>query len=155
MLESLAGEERLRSSPARAGMLCSRRGRDLVSCARIVQQPAGDGGEVVRLAAHRQQARQQKAEGIVERVIHHPHARCTRWQGSKALGLLFELEQGGLVEGRASGEIAARHGFVEQVKQLLVVLGGQRGVGALWLGSPLSTYSSRGLIQADSLDGLP
>jgi len=72
-----------------------------------VQQPAGDGGEVVRLAAHRQQARQQKAEGIVERVIHHPHARCTRWQGSKALGLLFQLEQGGLVEGRTSGQIAA------------------------------------------------
>ena len=154
MLESLAGEERAPVLPRARGdvMFAAGKGPGLIR--QDVQEAPGDGGEVVRLAAHGQQARQQKAEGIVERVIHHPHARCTRWQGSKALGLLFQLEQGGLVEGRTSREIAARHGFVEQVKQLLV-LRGQRGVGALWLGTPLSTYSSRGLIQADSLDGLP
>jgi len=126
VLESLTGEEPAPVLPRARGdvMFAAGKGPGLIH--QDVQQPAGDGGEVIRLAAHGQQARQQKAEGIVERVIHHPHARCTRWQGSKALGLLFELEQGGLVEGRASGEIAARHGFVEQVKQLLVVLRGQR-----------------------------
>ena len=91
-------------------MYAARKGPGLVR--HNVQQASGDGGEAVRLALHREKTRQEKAEGIVERVIHHPHARSSHGEGSKALGLLFETEQCGLVEGRAAGEIAARDRFV-------------------------------------------
>ena len=65
---------------------------------------------------------QQQAEGIVERVIHHPHAGGCSGQGSKALGLLFEIKQGGLVESRSAGQVACSDRGVQQIEQLLVVL---------------------------------
>lgn len=112
----------LRSSPARArNMLCAaREGPGLIR--QDVEQSAGDGSEVVGLGTERLEAREQQAEGIVERVIHHPHAGCGSGQGGKALRLLFKIEQGGLVEGRSSGQITCGDRGVQQREQLLVVL---------------------------------
>jgi hypothetical protein len=91
-----------------------------------VEQPTGDGREVAGLGRDGPETCQQQAEGIVERVIHHPHAGCCSGQGSKALGLLFEIKQGGLVEGRSSGQIAGGDRRVQQSEQRPVILAGQR-----------------------------
>jgi hypothetical protein len=95
---NLAGEARLRSSRARGHIICAaRKGPGLIR--QDVEQTAGDRRKVVGFGPDRLEAREQQAEGIVERVIHRPHAGCSSGQGSKALRLLFEIEQGGLVEG--------------------------------------------------------
>ena len=58
---------------AREHFICAaRKGPGLVQ--EDIKQPSGDGRESIRFSADRAQARQQKAEGIVERVIHRPHA---------------------------------------------------------------------------------
>jgi len=59
---------------ARGDFICAaRKGLGLVQ--EDIEQTTGDGRESIRFSADRAQARQQKAEGIVERIIHRPHAR--------------------------------------------------------------------------------
>ena len=93
------GEQRLPVLPRARGHIICAAGKGPGLIRQDVQQTTGSCGEVARLGADRAQARQQQAEGIVERVIHRPRAGCSSGQGSKALCLLFEVEQGGLVEG--------------------------------------------------------
>ena len=85
------------------------------------EQSSRDGREVAGLGSKSLEAGFEKTQEIVERVIHDPHAGRAGGQLGKALGLGFELEQGALVEGRASGEIAGGDGLVEEIEQLLVI----------------------------------
>lgn len=71
-----------------------------------VEQAAGNSGEVACFCRKRTQAGCEKAERVVEGIVHHPHAGCASGQRGKALGLVLQVEKGALIKRRAAGEIS-------------------------------------------------
>lgn len=119
-----------------------------------LEQSAGDRGEVARFRSQSLEPRFQKAQGVIERVVHDPHASGASGQGGEALGLGFKLEQGAGVEGRTAGEIPGGDGLVEKIEQLLVIGCGQSRVIASREPTPLGGCSHEYTLRTEFNPGL-